>query len=239
MPRALSSGAEPRLFCAFCRYLAGMVRRRSTRPLAIVAAVVAVLVVLPAIIPGLDSLNPFKTETEDRSPPVVLRSLERLSEYRAASANLQVPVDVREDVGILPDFIAGKKTLLIASGSVDASVDFRGLKGDALQVNDDRTAVTITLPAARLSDARVDLSQTKVFDSDRGLINRVGEALGDGGADEERQLLALAEKKLAEAARQSPELLTSAQRNTRSMLEGLMRGLGFERVTVRFAPPAT
>lgn len=216
-----------------------MVRRRSSRPLAIVVALAAALIVLPAIVPGLDSLNPFKTETEDRSPPVVLRSLERLSEYRAASANLQVPVDVREDVGILPDFIAGERTLILASGSVDASVDFRGLRGSALQVDDDRTAVTITLPAARLSDARVDLRETRVFDADRGLVNRVGEALGDGGADQERQLLALAERKLAEAVRQSPELLASAERNTRSMLEGLMRGLGFDRVTVRFERPAT
>jgi len=216
-----------------------MVRRRLSRPLVIAAAVVAALILLPAIIPGLDSLNPFKTETEDRSGPVVLRSLERLSEYRAATANLQVPVDVREDVNLLPDFIAGSKTLIIASGTVDASVDFRGLRGRNLQVNDDRTEVTITLPAPRLSDARVDLARTRVFDTDRGLVDRVGEALGDGGADEERQLLALAERKLAEAARSNPELLRAAERNTRGMLTGMMRGLGFERVTVRFLPPAT
>jgi hypothetical protein len=205
----------------------------------LVAAVVGVLILVPALIPGLDSLNPFKTETEDRSGPTVLRSLERLSEYRAATGNYQVPVEVREDVGVLPDFIAGRKTLLIATGTVEAGVDFRGLRGRNLRVDDDRTAVTITLPAPRLSDARVDLSKTRVFDSDRGLVNRVGDALGDGGTDDERELLALAERKLAEAARQSPELLAAAERNTRSMLVGLMRGLGFERVTVRFLAPPT
>lgn len=217
-----------------------MVRRRASRALILVVGVVAVLVALPAIIPGLDSLNPFKTETEDRSQPVILRSLERLTEYRAASANLQVPVDVREDVGILPDFIAGKKTLIIASGTVDASVDFRGLRrGQNLVVSEDRKEVTITLPSARLSDARVDLAKTRVFDTDRGLVNRVGEAFGDGGADEERQLLELAQRKLAEAAKAEPQLLRNAEDNTRQMLEGLMRGLGFERVTIRFAPPPT
>ena len=216
-----------------------MVRRRASRLLAFAAAVIGLLILVPALIPGLDSLNPFKTETEDRSQPVLLKSIERLSEYRAASANLQVPVEVRKDVNLLPDFIAGSKTLLIASGTVDASVDFRRLSGRNLVVDDDRTSVTITLPAARLSDARVDLAQTRVFDSDRGVVNRVGDAFDDGGADEERQLLALAERKLAEAARQSPELLRSAERNTRAMLVGMMRGLGFERVTVRFLPPAT
>ena len=217
-----------------------MVRRRSSRAIALVAALIGLVILVPAIVPGLDSLNPFKTETEDRSQPVLLKSLERLSQYRAARAQLQVPVDVREDVGILPDFIAGKKTLIIASGSVDASVDFRGLRrGRNLVVSEDRKAVTITLPSARLSDARVDLSKTRVFDTDRGRVNRVGEAFGDGGADEERELLELAQRKLAEAAKAEPELLRNAEDNTRAMLEGLMRGLGFDRVTVRFAPPAT
>ncbi len=35
------------------------------------------------------SLNPFKTETKDRSQPVLVKSLESLSEYRAATANMQ------------------------------------------------------------------------------------------------------------------------------------------------------
>ena len=101
-----------------------MVRRRASRALALVAAVVGALILVPALIPGLGSLNPFKTETEDRSGPVLLKSLEKLSEYRASTARMQVPVEVREDVGVLPDFIAGKKTLLIASGTVDAGVSF-------------------------------------------------------------------------------------------------------------------
>jgi hypothetical protein len=70
-------------------------------------------------------------------------------------------------------------------------------------------------------------------------VDRVGEALGEGGADEERQLLALAEQKLHAAARADRELLPRAERNTARMLERLARGLGVERVDVRFeARPA-
>ena len=47
----------------------------------------------------------------------------------------------------------------------------------------------------------------------------------------------LAEEKLTEAAASDPALLETAERNTRSMLEGMMRGLGFEQVTVRFEQP--
>ncbi len=210
---------------------------RSTKNLLVIAAlVVAAVVLVPALIP---SLNPFEEETIDRSQPVLLRSISSLSEYRAASANLQVVVDVEQDAAILPDFIKGEKTLLVAAGTVDASVDFRGVKGENLEVDEDRTAVTITIPRARLSEARVDLERTRVFDTDRGLLDRIGEALGDGGADEERRLLELAQQKLTESARATPDLQRTAEANTKSMLEGLMRGLGFERVTVRFAAPAT
>jgi hypothetical protein len=214
-------------------------RRRAPRAAVLAAAVVALIVVVAALMPGFPSLNPFKTETEDRSGPVLLKSLVQLNEYRAASANLQVVVDVREDVSILPDFIAGSKTLVVAQGNVDAGVDFRGMTGRNLQVSKDRKSVTITLPPARLSEPRVDLAKTRVFDTDRGLVDRVGEALGDGGADEERQLLELAQTKLAEAARADPQLLRSAQENTKSMLEGMMGALGFERVIVRFETPPT
>ena len=199
----------------------------------IVALVVAAVVLVPTLIP---SLNPFEEETVDRSQPVILRSISSLSEYRAASANLQVVVDVEKDAGLLPDFIKGEKTLLVAAGTVDASVDFRAVKGRNLQVNEDRTAVTVTIPRARLSEARVDLSRTRVFDTDRGLVDRIGDVFGDGGADEERKLLRLAQRKLTEAARANPDLPRTAERNTQAMLEGLLRGLGFTRVTIRFAP---
>ena len=66
-----------------------MVRRRSSRALALVAALIGLLILVPALVPGLGSLNPFKTETVDRSQPAVLKSLVRLSSYRAASSNLE------------------------------------------------------------------------------------------------------------------------------------------------------
>jgi len=88
-------------------------------PLLVVAAVVALLVLLPALIPAL---NPFKEETVDRSGPVLLESLEDLSQYRAASAHLQVVVDVERDTGLVPSFIKGERTLFVAAGKVDAAV---------------------------------------------------------------------------------------------------------------------
>ena len=51
----------------------------------------------------------------------------------------------------------------------------------------------------------------------------------------EQELYPLAEEKLADAARDGSGLLARAERNTRLMLEGLLRSLGFTRVEVRFS----
>lgn len=212
----------------------GVLRATSLTAARIAVIVIAIALVVGIVGAAIPDLNPFKTETKDRSQPVVLKSLTELKEYRAASANLQVVVDVEEDAGLLPGFIKGKRTLLVAAGNVDAGVNFGGLRGANLKVSEDRRTVTVTLPGATLAAARLDLEKTRVFDSDRGLLDRVGEAFGGGGADDERQLLRLAQRKLAEAARADPQILRTAETNTRSMLEGLLRGLGFTNVTVRF-----
>ncbi len=46
-----------------------------------------------------------------------------------------VRVDIENDVGILPSFIAGEHTLFNAIGTVDASVDFSSLPTDAVKIN--------------------------------------------------------------------------------------------------------
>jgi len=213
--------------------------RRSTARLAIMAvAAVVVVWLLVSAIAGW-SLNPFATETKDRSQPVLIKSLESLSEYRAATANMQEIVDIEEDVGLLPDFIAGEQALLVAAGTVDAGVDFGALRAaGSVTVSDDRRGVEIVLPPATLSEARVDLARSRVVDTDRGIINRVGDAFSDD-TNEERELLLLAQRKIEEAARRDPALLQLAERNTRAMLTGMLRGLGFERITIRFTPPPT
>lgn len=201
-------------------------------------AVLAVVLVAAAIMPSLGDLNPFGSETEDRSPPAVLRSLESLSEYRAATANYQQLIDIERDVGILPSFLAGERAQLLAAGSVDGVVDFSSLGARSVRVSDDRRAVTLTLPAPRLSEARVDLKRSRALNRDRGLLNRVGD-LFDNDDDEQRKLLLLAERRIEQAAQQSPGLRTLAERNTRAMLTGLLRGLGFKQITIRFSrPPA-
>jgi hypothetical protein len=210
------------------------VARRSGARLGLWLAGLAALAVI-AVLLVTGPLNPFGSDTKDRSQPVLLKSLENLSDYHAATANMQVVVDVEEDARLLPSFIKGERTLFVAAGNVDAAVDFRGLSRDpdAVKVSDDRRSVTLTLPAPKLLEPQLDPDRTRVYDRDRGVLDRLEDAVSDTPGDEQ-PLYQLAEDKLAAAAAADPKLLQTAERNTRAMLEGLLRGLGFEDIKIDF-----
>jgi len=143
-------------------------------------------------------------------------------------------VDVERDVRFVPAAIKGERVLFVAVGTVDAGVDFRELRDDAIIVSDDRRTVELTLPRVRFFDASVDPELSYVYDRDRGIIDRVGALVSDD-ANDERALYLLAAKKIAAAARGGSGLMQRAERNTRAMLTSLLRSLGFTQVTINFA----
>jgi hypothetical protein len=181
-----------------------------------------------------DFHNPFAQTTIDRSGPAVLKSIQDLQEYHAATGNFQQIVDLRKS-SALPDSILGERTLFVAVGSVDAIVDFTQVGRGAVQVSDDRRAATITLPRPRLSDAQVDVGKSYVYDRDKGLFNQIGSLFGSN-TDDQRQLYTLAQQKIHSAAQSGSGLVPRAEDNTRKMLQSLLRALGFTRVVVNFEP---
>lgn len=202
---------------------------------AVTGAVVVGLLLVAAAVVGLINIgNPFGATTVDRTPPALLKQLENVSDYHAAEGTFMVRVDIENDVGILPSFIAGEHTLFNAIGTVDASVDFSTLATDAVKL--DGQAVTITLPRPEYGKATVDPARSRVVDRDRGIADRIGDLFGDD-TNNERQLYLLAEKKIAAAAAES-NLRSRAERNTTHMLEGLLARFGYTDVTVGFEKPA-
>ena len=179
--------------------------------------------------------NPFTTETVDRTGPALLEAVQDLSRYQAASGQFQVIVDLEEDARFIPDFIRGERTLFVASGSVDASVDFSAIGEGSITVSPDGEEVRITLPHAQLSDARVDPEASRVVARQRGLLDRLGGVFSDNPTGE-RQLYLLAGKKL-EAAALEAGIRDRAEANTRAMLESMLASLGYEQVTVTFGDP--
>jgi hypothetical protein len=177
-------------------------------------------------------LDPTQPQVVDRSTPPLLVALADLHEYHAATGTFQVVVDQERDVRYVPSVLAGERTQLLATGTVDASVDFTDVGPDRVQLSADRRSVTIDLPAPTLGAAHVDPANSRVLDRDRGLLERVGDAVGDRTTDD-GPLYALAEQRIAAAATGS-DLLDRGERSTRDMLTSLAHSMGVEQVTVTF-----
>jgi len=197
-----------------------------------IAAALVLILVLSAVrlLPQLR--NPFAQTTTVRSEPVILKSITNLSRYEAASGSFEVVVDLTKRAGILPSFLAGSETLFVAQGTDIAFVDFSQLKSQAIRMNADRTAVTVTLPRAQLEQAVLNVSQSYVYAQQQGLFNRIGNFFS-GNPNSQQQVYILAQQKIQAAAQQSP-LLAEAQKNTQGMLDGMLTSLGFQHVTVTF-----
>ncbi|PFG42432.1 uncharacterized protein DUF4230 [Isoptericola jiangsuensis] len=176
--------------------------------------------------------NPFATEEVDRSETPVLLSVQNLARFVAAQGSYQVVLDLEQDTKYVPDWLMGERTIFVAEGSVDVYVDFRDLPQDAVLVAEDGAAVTISLPAPVLGEPTIDLTNSRALSETRGLINRAGDFFADD-LDSRQETLLKAEEKLADVARESG-LEGTAEENTRKTLEGLLRGLGYETVEVRF-----
>lgn len=196
------------------------------------AVVVALFVLVErfSLVPGFGGL--FGEETRDRSGPVLLKSIQDMDRYEAAVGNFQVVVDLEKDAAFLPDAIRGTRTLYVGAGTVSGYVDLGGLDERSVTVNGDRTKASITLPHAVLGTAALDPERSYAVSKQRGLLDRIGDLFSDNPAGEQA-VQKLAARHISEAAGESG-LAERAERNTTSMLEGLLRSLGFREVTVAY-----
>lgn len=212
--------------------------RRPGRALLWLAAALAL--VLVGVIGGRavdllpDWANPFSEQQTDRSQPPLLKSIQDLSRYVAAEGNFQVVIDLERNRKYVPDFLLKERILLIGAGRVEAYVDFGAIANGAVTESADRTSAELRLPAPKLGEPNLDLDNSYVFAEQRGLINRAKDVFG-GDPNRQREAYQLAEDRIAGAARDSG-LAARAEENTRKMLNGLLRSLGYTKVTVTFAP---
>ncbi|MET9452616.1 DUF4230 domain-containing protein [Streptomyces cinerochromogenes] len=202
-----------------------------------VAAIVLVLALLfagirLAVLPGIKDL--FGTETHDRSGPALLKSIQDMSRYDAASGNFQVVVDLDKDAKFLPDAIRGTRTLYVGAGTVDAYVDLGRVGEKDVTVDGDRTSATIRLPHARLGRPALDPDHSYAVSKQRGLLDRLGDLFSDN-PNSEQAVQRLAVRHIGDAAKRSG-LTARAEKNTTDMLQGLLRSLGFTEVHIAYGP---
>lgn len=202
-------------------------------------AAVAALCVVLALIVIVPRLTGSADEKAGRGRPAIVKSIEDLGELKSATANLQIVVEQEDGTDERwPTWLRGNRTLFIAAGSVDASVDLRAIKPEDLSVSDDGRTATIVLPKAKLSPARLDPEQSHVYDTDRGLIDRLQDAAGRAPADQQ-QVYVEATKRLDQAAAADPQLRIRAEQNAVATLTGMLKGLGFENVQVSIVDGGT
>ena len=201
--------------------------------------VTVLLVTLAAVgfglVLGLKTLrpaNPLREETVDRSSPALLKSLTDLAELHAAEGRYQVLVDIEKDTRYVPSAVKGNRTVYSATGSVDALVDMSAIGPGEIRV--EGSTVHVTVPAVRLDDPALDLAASRVLSRERGLLDRIGSAVGDE-RNPDQQLLVLAQGKVGRAAAEDAQLRQRAEANTRTTIASLIRSLGFADVTVEFA----
>ena len=90
----------------------------------------------------------------------------------------------------------------------------------------------LALPRARLEPAVLNVRQSYVYAQQQGLANRIGNFFS-GNPNNQQKVYEAAQTKIQNAARSS-QLVSQAQKNTQAMLEGMLKSLGFQRVTVTF-----
>lgn len=177
-------------------------------------------------------VSPLASTQIDRSQPVLLKSVQNFSQFHAAAGNFEVIVDFEDGESWGPDILAGRRTLFVAAGTVNAYVDLSGLAENDLVLSPDGKSVTVRLPEPQLDKPNLDPGRSYVFSEERGVLDRIADAVE---APRQNELYQLAETKLAAGAEES-ELRETAAKNTRAMLTGMFGSLGIETVFPGDAP---
>lgn len=188
----------------------------------VVGALVLALAGLGVV--SMFGFSPFQVSQIDRSQPTLLKSIKDISQYHAAVGNFEKVIDIEDDVAGMPAVIAGRRTLFVAAGTVNASVDLAGLADKDLTLSPDGKSVTVRLPEPQLDKPNIDHDRSYIFSQDRGVFDRVADAIE---TPQQGQFYKLAETKFAAAAEES-DLRKRAAENTRSMLTGMFRSLGIQ-----------
>jgi hypothetical protein len=143
---------------------------------------------------------------------VLLKSVQDISQYHAAVGNLEVVLDIEDDVAGIPAFIAGRRTLYVAAGTVSAYVDLSGLADKDMTLSPDGKSVTVRLPAPKLDKPNLDFDRSYMYDQDRGIVDRIADAIEP---PQQAKLYQLAETKMTTAAEES-DLRKQATENTKA-----------------------
>lgn len=163
------------------------------------------------------------TPTPTPTPRVIISEVRALGRLESSAYLLQTVIDLeREPTNVWERVLGTDKLLLVASGEVVAGFDLGRIQPGDIVVTGER--VSIDLPPPEILYSKVDNERTYVYERATGLF-RVPDPRIESEA---RQL---AERAMVGRALEG-EILEHAEQNGRMYLEGFLRSLGFEEITI-------
>lgn len=167
----------------------------------------------------------LSSRTETVSAPMVVSQIQRLNRLETVQYSVDTVVEGHRTgaLNVLPDLLVGDRLLLVVHGQVVAGVDLSQLNPESVHVRG--SSVQVDLPPSQIFSTRIDEQKTRVFARSTGLLVPVDPNL-------ESDTRRTAETQVQDAATKDG-ILDTARGNARNSIESLLRGLGFQQVTVR------
>jgi Protein of unknown function (DUF4230) len=166
------------------------------------------------------------------SNAVLLRAVDDLHQFDGARATYEETVDVQTEPSGWPEWIVGHRVQLVAYGTVDAYVDFSQVGSGQIVANG--RAVQLTLPHAQLDKPNLDHKLSQVVAEEPGMADRAKRLFTNDPDTAVSKVYQQAVDLMAAEAARDDKLRTRAETSTRTMLEGMMRSLHFQQVTVTY-----
>ncbi|MEY9777197.1 DUF4230 domain-containing protein [Arthrobacter sp. MW3 TE3886] len=105
-------------------------------------------------------LDPFQERQIDGSQPTLLKSIQNVRRFQAAVGNFEKVIYIEDDIAGVPAIIAGRRTLFVAAGTVNAYVDLSGLTDRDLELSPDGKTATVRLPDSQLEKPNLDFDRS-------------------------------------------------------------------------------
>lgn len=166
------------------------------------------------------------TSPSIQDPHVLIRQIQGLSELTTTVFVMDAiaPTASQRKLG---QWVIGETRLLyIARGEVKAGLDLSQIGTDDVQIN--RDTITIQLPPPEILDRKIDVTQSQVYDYDRGFLNLGPDNAPDLQSVAQKQTLA----KITETAC-NENILAQANERAIVVISQLMKTAGYQEVIVK------
>lgn len=160
-------------------------------------------------------------------PSMVVNQIQGVSELTTAVFTMEAIVPTEQDRKFGNVTLGTTRLLYIAQGEVRAGVDLNAITAKDVILNDATNSVVVKIPSAEILDQKLDVTESQVYDYDRGFLNL--------GPDVAPQLQTLAQQKTLDkvvSAACQQGILEQARDRAQLTIKELLTASGYTNVRV-------